>query len=76
MPSSNPDARAIRQRCPARCVAALNEGLTDEERIKLVTDVLDEAGITAPPPREPLREVEAHEVRLVSRMAVRGIREV
>jgi hypothetical protein len=55
---------------------ALNEGRTDEERIDLITDVLEEAGITAPPPREPLPDVELHEVRLVTWMAVRGTREV
>ncbi|HEY5488682.1 MAG TPA: helicase-related protein, partial [Candidatus Limnocylindrales bacterium] len=54
--------------------AALNEGRTDEERIALVTEVLDEAGITAPPARQPLPEVEKHEVRLVTWMAVKGIR--
>ena len=53
---------------------ALNQGRTDEERIALVTEVLDEAGITAPPPREPLPDVEKHEVRLVTWMAVRGTR--
>ena len=53
---------------------ALNQGRTDEERIALVTEVLDEAGITAPPPREPLPDVEIHEVRLVTWMAVRGTR--
>jgi hypothetical protein len=36
--------------------------------------VLDEAGITAPPPREPLPDIEKHEVRLVTWMAVRGTR--
>jgi hypothetical protein len=51
---------------------ALNEGRTDEERIKLVTEVLDEAGIVAPPARQPLPEIEKHEVRLVAWMAVRG----
>ncbi len=51
---------------------ALNQGRTDEERIDLVTEVLDEAGITAPPPREPLPDIEQHEVRLVAWMAVRG----
>ncbi len=40
--------------------------------IALTTEVLDEAGITAPPPREPLPGVEKHEVRLVTWMAVRG----
>lgn len=55
---------------------ALNEGRTDEERIGLITEVLEEAGITAPPPREPLPVVEPHEVRLVTWMAVRGTREV
>ncbi len=53
---------------------ALNQGRTDEERIGLVTEVLDEAGITAPPPREPLPDIEEHEVRLVTWMAVRGTR--
>lgn len=56
--------------------AALNQGRTDEERIKLVTEVLDEAGITAPPPREPLPDIEKHEVRLVTWMAVKGTRTV
>ena len=51
---------------------ALNEGGTDEERIKLITEVLDDAGIMAPPAREPLPEIEKHEVRLVAWMAVRG----
>ncbi|MGP9604990.1 helicase-related protein, partial [Brachybacterium sp. AOP42-E1-35] len=55
---------------------ALNEGRTDEERIGLLTEVLEEAGITAPPPRDPLPDVEPHEVRLVTWMAVRGTREV
>ena len=54
---------------------ALKEGRTDEERIGLVAAVLDGAGITAPPPREPLQDVELHEVRLVTWMAVRGKRE-
>lgn len=52
--------------------SALNQGRTDEERIGLVTEVLDEAGITAPPTREPLTDIEKHEVRLVTWMAVRG----
>jgi hypothetical protein len=55
---------------------ALNQGATDEQRIRLVTDVLDEAGIVAPPAREPLPDVEKHEVRLVTWMAVRGTRSV
>lgn len=50
----------------------LNQGRTDEERIALVIEVLDEAGITVPPPREPLPGIEKHEVRLVTWMAVRG----
>lgn len=66
---SVPSAKVSRQ-----VRAALNQGRTDEERIRLVADVLDEAGITAPPPREPLPEVERHEVRLVAWMAVRGTR--
>jgi hypothetical protein len=53
---------------------ALNASLTDEEHLSRVTQVLDEAGITAPPPREPLPAVEEHEVHLVAWMAVRGIR--
>ena len=35
---------------------------------------LDEAGITAPPAREPLPDIEKHEVRLVTWMAVKGTR--
>jgi len=66
---SVPSARVSRQ-----VRSALNEGRTDEERIALVTQVLDEAGITAPPVREPLPDVEIHEVRLVTWMAVRGTR--
>lgn len=53
---------------------ALNQGATDEQRIGLVTEVLDEAGITAPPAREPLPDIEKHEVRLVTWMAVKGTR--
>ena len=55
--------------------SALTAGRTDEERIELITEVLEEAGISAPPPREPLPDVEPHEVRLVSWLAVRGTRE-
>lgn len=55
---------------------ALNQGRTDEERINLITEVLDEAGITAPPPREALPDIEKHEVRLVTWMAVKGTRGV
>ncbi len=64
---SVPSAKVSRQ-----VRGALNQGRTDEERIGLVTEVLDEAGITAPPPREPLPAIEKHEVRLVIWMAVRG----
>ncbi len=64
-----PSAKVARQ-----TRGALNDGRTDEERIKNVVAVLDEAGITAPPPREPLPDVEPHEVRLVTWMAVRGTR--
>lgn len=64
---SVPSAKVSRQ-----VRGALNQGRTDEERITLVAEVLDEAGITAPPPREPLPGVEKHEVRLVTWMAVRG----
>ncbi|SBS76655.1 Helicase, SNF2 family [uncultured Mycobacterium sp.] len=64
---SVPSAKVSRQ-----VRGALNQGRTDEERITLVAEVLDEAGITSPPPREPLPGVEKHEVRLVTWMAVRG----
>lgn len=64
---SVPSAKVSRQ-----VRGALSQGRTDEERIALTTEVLDEAGITAPPPREPLPGVEKHEVRLVTWMAVRG----
>jgi Helicase conserved C-terminal domain/PLD-like domain/SNF2-related domain len=66
---SVPSAKVSRQ-----VRGALNQGRTDEERIKLVAEVLDEAGITAPPPREPLPDIEEHEVRLVTWMAVQGTR--
>ena len=66
---SVPSAKVSRQ-----VRGALNQGRTDEERIGLVTEVLDEAGITAPPPREPLPDIEEHEVRLVTWMAVKGTR--
>lgn len=55
--------------------AALRDGRTDAERINLITEVLDEAGIVAPPAREPLPHVQAHEVRLIAWLAVRGTRE-
>ncbi len=64
---SVPSAKVSRQ-----VRSALNQGRTDEERIALITDVLNEAGITAPPPREPLPGIEKHEVRLVTWMAVQG----
>ena len=67
-------AACPRPRCPDRCAARSTKARTDEERIKLVTEVLDEAGITAPPPRDPLPDIEKHEVRLVTWMAVRGTR--
>ncbi len=54
--------------------AALNEGNTAEQRITLVKEVLDEAGIQVPPPPEPLPYVNLGEVRLVAWMAVRGTR--
>ena len=66
---SVPSAKVSRQ-----VRGALNQGATDEQRIRLGTEVLDEAGIVAPPPREPLPDVEKHEVRLVTWMAVRGTR--
>ena len=68
---SVPSAKVSRQ-----VRGALNQGRTDEERIALVSEVLDEAGITAPPPREPLPDIEEHEARLVTWMAVRGTRGV
>jgi hypothetical protein len=43
---SVPSTKASRQ-----VRGALNQGHTDEERIALVIEVLDEAGITAPPAR-------------------------
>ncbi|MGV7608588.1 helicase-related protein [Mycobacterium kansasii] len=64
---SVPSAKVSRQ-----VRGALNQGRTDEERIALITGVLNEAGITAPPPRDPLPGIEKHEVRLVTWMAVRG----
>lgn len=66
---SVPSAKVSRQ-----VRGALNQGRTDEERICLVSEVLDESGITAPPPRQPLPDVEKHEVRLVTWMAVKGTR--
>ncbi|ACY19393.1 helicase domain protein [Gordonia bronchialis DSM 43247] len=66
---SVPSAKVSRQ-----VRGAINQGRTDEERIKLITEVLDEAGISAPPPREPLPDVEKHEVRLVTWLAVKGTR--
>jgi hypothetical protein len=52
--------------------AALNQGNTAEQRITLVMEVLDEAGIQVPPPPEPLPYVNLEEVRLVAWIAVRG----
>lgn len=66
---SVPSAKVARQ-----VRGALNQGATDEQRINLITEVLDEAGITAPPPRDPLPDIEKHEVRLVTWMAVKGTR--
>lgn len=66
---SVPSAKVARQ-----VRAALNQGATDEQRINLITEVLDEAGITAPPPREPLPDIEKHEVRLVTWLAIKGTR--
>jgi Helicase conserved C-terminal domain/PLD-like domain/SNF2-related domain len=64
---SVPSAKVSRQ-----VRGALNQGRTDEERIALLSEVLDEAGIIPPPPRDPLPNVEQHEVRLVTWMAVQG----
>lgn len=66
---SVPTAKVARQ-----VRGALNQGATDEQRIGLVAEVLNEAGIAVPPPREPLSDVELHEVRLVTWMAVKGTR--
>jgi len=66
---SVPSAKVARQ-----VRGALNQGATDEQRMGLITEVLDEAGITAPPPREPLPDIEPHQVRLVTWMAVKGTR--
>lgn len=55
-------ARKVRQ--------ALNDGTTDEQRITLVKQALDEAGIQATPPPTPLPYVEIDEVRLVTWMAI------
>ncbi|WP_206751450.1 SNF2-related protein [Kribbella rubisoli] len=68
---SVPTAKVARQ-----VRSALNQGATDEQRIGLIAEVLDEAGITAPPPREPLADIEKHEVRLVTWLAVKGTRSV
>jgi hypothetical protein len=51
---------------------ALNDGRTDEERIGLVVEELDTAGIQPPPPVKPLPDVSIGEVRLVVWMAVKG----
>lgn len=66
---SVPSAKVSRQ-----VRGALNQGRTNEERIKLVSEVLNEAGIVAPPAREPLPDIEPHEVRLVTWMAIKGTR--
>jgi hypothetical protein len=57
-------ARAVR--------AAINDGNTDEQRINLIKEVLDSAGIQIPPPSEPLPYVNTEEVHLVAWMAVKG----
>lgn len=59
-------ARAVR--------AALNDGKTDAERLALVVDELDAAGVQPPAKVEALPEVNENEVRLVVWMAVRGTR--
>jgi hypothetical protein len=56
-------ARAVR--------AALNDGSTNEERIKLVREALNAAGIQVPPKPELLPEVSLEEIRLVAWMAVK-----
>jgi len=66
---SVPSAKVARQ-----VRGALNAGRTDEERIASLVNVLNESGISAPPPREPLPDIEKHEIRLVTWMAVRGTR--
>lgn len=56
--------------------AALRDGAPDEQRIRLVREVLDKAGIEPPEVRESLPDVQPHEIRLVTWMAVRGTRDV
>lgn len=57
-------ARAVR--------AAMRDGNTNTERIKLVVEEIEAAGIQPPPKVEPLPEVSENEVRLVTWMAVKG----
>lgn len=67
--SSVPSARV------ARAVrAALNAEGSAEERVRMVMDELDAAGIQPPAEVVPLPEVNENEVRLVAWMAVRGTR--
>jgi hypothetical protein len=54
---------------------ALTLGQTPEEQLVRISQVLDEAGLTAPAARDPLPDIEKHEVRLVGWMAVKGTRE-
>lgn len=56
--------RAIRQ--------ALNEGATDPERVELVRQELDAAGISEASPVEPLTSVNPEEIRLIAWMAITG----
>lgn len=52
--------------------AALRVEGTDEDRIRAIVEVIDAAGLQAPPPIVPLPRVAQDQVRLVCWMAVRG----
>lgn len=52
--------------------AAIRDGNTNTERIKLVAAEVEAAGIQPPPKVEPLPDVSENEVRLVTWMAVKG----
>lgn len=50
----------------------LNDDVDGEGKIALIRQALDDAGVVARPPAEPLPEVSLHEVRLVTWLAVHG----
>lgn len=64
---SNKASRAMRR--------ALKSAATDEERMKLILEVLDQFGIQEAEKVEPLPEIELGEIRLVAWMAVHGGKE-